>query len=82
MKQEKNDELYTPDEAIYPILKYLDKDKVYWECTDFGQSNITKVLRQNGFKVINTCKAEIDFLEDDPLDCDVIITREPCVMYE
>ena len=77
MKQEKNDELYTPDEAIYPILKYLDKDKVYWECTDFGQSNITKVLRQNGFKVINTCKAEIDFLEDEPLDYDVIITNPP-----
>ena len=77
MQREKNDELYTPDEAIYPILKYLDKDKIYWECTDFGGSNITKVLRQNGFKVINTSKAEIDFLEDDPLDCDVIITNPP-----
>lgn len=27
IKQEKNDELYTPDEAIYPILKYLDKKR-------------------------------------------------------
>lgn len=35
MKTEKNDELYTPNEAIYPILKYLDKSKIYWECTDF-----------------------------------------------
>ena len=77
MQKEKNDELYTPDEAIYPILKYLDKGKIYWECTDFGGSNITKVLRENGFKVINTCKAEIDFLEDEPLDCDVIITNPP-----
>ena len=77
MQNEKDDERYTPDEAIYPILKYLDKDKIYWECTDFGGSNITKVLRQNGFKVINTSKAEIDFLEDDPLDCDVIITNPP-----
>lgn len=77
MQQEKNDELYTPDEAIIPILKYLDKEKIYWECTDFGESNITKVLRENGFKVINTCKAEIDFLKDDPLDCDVIITNPP-----
>ena len=77
MKKEKNDELYTPEEAIYPILKYLDKSKVYWECTDFGGSNITRVLRENGFKVINTCKSEIDFLKDDPIDCDVIITNPP-----
>ena len=77
IKNEKNDELYTPEEAIYPILKYLDKSKIYWECTDFGESNITKVLRENGFKVINTSKAELDFLKDDPLDCDVIITNPP-----
>ena len=56
MQQEKNDELYTPDEAVLPILKYLDKSKIYWECTDFGESNITKVLKENGFKVIHTSK--------------------------
>ncbi len=77
MQNEKNDELYTPREAILPILKYLDKSKIYWECTDFGESNITKVLRDNGFKVINTNKAKLDFLLDDPLDCDVIITNPP-----
>ena len=54
MQQEKNDELYTPDEAIIPILKYLDHNLIYWECTDFGESNITKVLKENGFKVIHT----------------------------
>lgn len=29
MQQEKNDELYTPTEAILPILKYLDHNKIY-----------------------------------------------------
>lgn len=48
MKKPKNDELYTPDEAVIPILKYLDKNKTYWECTDFGESNITKVLKLGG----------------------------------
>lgn len=28
MQQEKNDELYTPDEAIIPILKYLDHNLI------------------------------------------------------
>ena len=51
MKKEKDDEYYTPDEAIYPILKYLDKDKIYWECTDFGGSNITKVLKMGGTRL-------------------------------
>lgn len=63
MQQEKDDELYTPDEAIIPILKYLDHNLIYWECTDFGESNITKVLKENGFKVIHTSKSEIDFFK-------------------
>lgn len=78
MQNEKNDELYTPNEAIYPILKYLDKSKIYWECTDYGDSNIRKVLVENGFKVIATRKEEFDFLKDDPLfKFDVIITNPP-----
>ena len=78
IKSEKNHEIYTPVEAITPILKYLDKTKIYWECTDFGNSNISKVLVENGFKVISTKKEEFDFLKDDPLfKFDVIITNPP-----
>lgn len=78
MQQEKNDELYTPKEAIYPILKYLDKSKIYWECTDFGESNITKILKENGFKVVSTNKDELDFLNDTAkFNFDVIITNPP-----
>ena len=78
MQQEKNDELYTPNEAIIPILKYLDYNLIYWECTDFGESNITKVLKENGFKVIHTSKREIDFLKDKAnFEFDVIITNPP-----
>lgn len=78
IKNEKNDELYTPEKAIYPILKYLDKELVYWECTDFGKSNITKVLKQKGFKVISTNKEKLNFLEDKPnFQFDAIITNPP-----
>lgn len=78
MKNVKNDEFYTPKEAIYPLLKYLDKNKIYWECTDFGDSNITKVLKENGFNVIATRKEEFDFLKNDPVfDFGVIITNPP-----
>ena len=78
IQREKYDELYTPNEAIVPILKYLDKSKTYWECTDFGESNITKVLKENGFKVIHTSKNEFDFLKDKAnFEFDAIITNPP-----
>lgn len=78
MKNEKNDELYTPDYAIEPLLKYLPKDKIMWECTDFGESNITKLLKQHDYKVISTHKDNFDFLTDVPnFDFDMIITNPP-----
>lgn len=74
----KNDEYYTPEYAVKPLLKYLPKDKVIWECTDFGNSNITKILKENGYKVVSTNKKEIDFLNDNvDFDFDIIITNPP-----
>ena len=73
-----NDEIYTPEEAILPLLNYLPKNITIWECTDFGESNITKVLKNNGYKVISSHKADIDFLTDVPeFDFDMIITNPP-----
>lgn len=78
MKNVKNDELYTPEYAIKPLLKYLPKNKIIWECTDYGSSNITKVLKNNGYKVVNTNKAEIDFIQDNvDFKFDMIITNPP-----
>ena len=75
-----NDEYYTPPEAVYPLLKYLPKNKVYWECTDFGNSNITKILEDKGYKVVSTgrLKDSFDFLVDEPkFSFDIIITNPP-----
>ena len=72
------DELYTPEYAIKPLIKYLPKNVIIWECTDYGKSNITKVLRNNGYKVVNTNKKEIDFLQDNvDFEFDMIITNPP-----
>ena len=78
MKKEKNDELYTPEYAIFPLLKYLPKNIKIWECTDYGESNITKVLKENGYQVITTHKYNFDFLIDKPdFEFDMIITNPP-----
>ena len=78
IQNEKNDELYTPKYAIKPLIKYLPKNIKIWECTDFGSSNITKVLKENGYQVITTHKDNFDFLIDKPdFNFDMIITNPP-----
>lgn len=79
MQKPINDELYTPEEAVLPILKYLPKNKIYWECTDFGGSNITKILQQNGYRVVSShLKDGINFLTYTPsFEYDIIITNPP-----
>lgn len=78
MQNTKNDELYTPEYAIKPLLKYLPKDITIWECTDYGDSNITKILLREGHKVIKTHKKSFDFLQDTPdFNFDMIITNPP-----
>ena len=80
IKNHKNDELYTPKCAIFPLLPYLKKfkDKIFWECTDFGESNITKVLQKKGFKVITShIKEGKNFFEYQPEKWDILITNPP-----
>ena len=79
IQKPKFDEIYTPEYAIKPLLKYLPKNIVIWECTDYGQSNITKILKENGYKVISThTHTQFDFLKDQPnFEFDVIITNPP-----
>ena len=73
------DEYKTPPEAVYPLLKYIPKDWVCWEPTDDGTSGITKVLKENGYKVISThVRTGFNFLTKSPdFHFDVIITNPP-----
>ena len=83
----RNDELYTPEYAIKPLIKYLElyqirydvkRKPIIWECTDYGSSNITKVLKENGYNVISTHKNNFNFLTDTPdFDFDMIVTNPP-----
>lgn len=76
IQNEKYDEFYTPEYAIKPLIKYLPKNITIWECTDFGKSKITKILKENGYNVISTKKEDFDFLKDQAdFDFDMIITN-------
>lgn len=77
MKNPIFDDLYTPEYAIKPLLKYIPKNITVWECCDFGGSKITKLLKEHGCKVISTDKEE-NFFEYEPKEkFDMIITNPP-----
>lgn len=77
MQKEKFDNLYTPDYAIEPLLKYIPKGITIWECCDFGGSKITRLLKKHGCNVISTDKEE-NFFEYKPNEnFDMIITNPP-----
>jgi hypothetical protein len=78
-QQPRCDEFYTPDEAITPLLKYVNPTWRVWECTDPGASNITKLLKKQGNPVISTHTGRgQDFLTYKPeFEFDCIITNPP-----
>lgn len=71
----KSDECYTPIEALLPLLTYLDKSKVYYECTSTISSSIVTFMRENGFKVISSDGR--DFLVDILPEFDIVLTNPP-----
>lgn len=81
IQSERNDNLYTPEYAILPLIKYLPKNKniTIWECCDYGDSKITKLLKENGYNVVSTdIVSGFNFLTDEPdFEFDMIITNPP-----
>ena len=75
----KNDEFYTPEYAIYPIVKYLPPPPVrIWCPFDTEESLFVKMFRDKGYQVIAThiVNGE-DFFSIEPPICDFIISNPP-----
>ena len=74
----KNDEYYTPEYAVRPIIKFLKPNSTVWCPFDTEESEYVKVLRSEGFKVIHTHIFDgQDFFEIDIPECDYIISNPP-----
>ncbi|GIU70354.1 MAG: hypothetical protein KatS3mg002_1590 [Candidatus Woesearchaeota archaeon] len=74
-----NDEIYTPEYAITPLLKYIPKDKVIWFPFDNDQSNYVKIFNNEGYKTIHShiSKGQ-DFFNYEPTKhYDIIISNPP-----
>lgn len=74
----KNDECYTPRYAVFPILKYLPKDKIIWCPFDTKESEFVKVLVENGFKVVYShINLGHNFYSCEPDKWDIIVSNPP-----
>jgi hypothetical protein len=75
-----NDEFYTPNYAIEPIVKYLKTDSNIWCPFDTKNSNFVKLLTQYGFNVSYSHieQGGGDFFENVPdSNIDYIISNPP-----
>lgn len=73
----KNDEFYTPQYAVLPILKYIPKSSKVWCPFDKKESLFVKMIAEHGCEVVNT---HIDYGEDffkHFEDCDYIVSNPP-----
>ncbi len=80
VQREPNDELYTPEDAVKIILKYIPKNvKTIREPTAFERADkIVQILEENWYKVITSHIQEWkDFFNYEPNDYDMIITNPP-----
>ena len=80
-----NDEFYTPNYAIEPIVEYIKKGLTVWCPFDLECSNYVKILRQKGFNVIYShLENNQDFFNYEPnVNYDYIISNPPySIKYE
>ncbi len=61
-----NDEFYTPEYAVPPIVKYLKPNSNIWCPFDTEQSNFVKILKKEWHNVIYSHKDNFDFFDFIP----------------
>jgi hypothetical protein len=72
-----NDEFYTPEYAVKPILKYIKPNSTVWCPFDTDESHFVKMLRAEGHDVIAThINQGLDFFETS-MECNYIISNPP-----
>jgi hypothetical protein len=72
-----NDEFYTPEYAIQPLLKYLSPCAKIWCPFDTEDSNFVKILSKTNKVVHSHIETGEDFFRMLPPKCDCIISNPP-----
>jgi hypothetical protein len=73
----KNDECYTPDYAVEPLLEFIPKDKIIWCPFDTEESEFVKIISQTNPVVHSHIWNSQDFFNYEPEEWDIIISNPP-----
>ena len=73
----KNDECYTPDYGVKPILEFIPKDVIVWCPFDTKDSEFTKQISETNEVVYSHIKNGQDFFTYEPNEWDVIVSNPP-----
>lgn len=76
-KKTGNDEAYTPDYGVTPILKYIPKDSIVWCPFDTIDSEYVKLINKTNKVVYSHIDNGQDFFDYEPLKWDCIISNPP-----
>ena len=72
-----NDECYTPQYAVTPILKYIPKDAIVWCPFDTNESEFVKQISKTNHVEYSHIDSGKDFFQYEPDDWDVMLSNPP-----
>lgn len=72
-----NDECYTPEYAVEPILEYIPKDAIVWCPFDTTESEFVKQISKTNTVIHSHIKDGKDFFKYEPEKWDVIVSNPP-----
>jgi len=72
-----NDECYTPDYGVEPILEFIPEDAIVWCPFDDETSEFVKQISKQNTVVRSHIKDGKDFFEYEPEKWDVIVSNPP-----
>ena len=72
-----NDECYTPDYGVKPILKYIPEGATVWCPFDTIDSEFTKQISKQNKVIATHISMGIDFFDFEPEYWDVMVSNPP-----
>jgi len=72
-----NDECYTPDYGVKPILKYIPEDAIVWCPFDTQESEFVKQIEKQNEVTYSHIGTGRDFFEYEPFEWDVMVSNPP-----
>ncbi len=74
----RNDECYTPEYGVLPLLDFMPKNKIYWLPFDRADSAFVKVLTEHDYTFIPShIDNGEDFYNFEPNKWDIIVSNPP-----